>query len=155
MNVSRESIAQALLALLQGVNANITLSAAKFAPGSIARKGAVWSKTPPANQPAMYLIQVSEQASQVAAIALTRWTLDFTLEIYATADASSAAVPDTLINGILDGIDLTLQPKPPYERQTLGGIVTNCWIDGEIIIGTGQIDTQLMMLVPVRCVTGA
>ena len=155
MNVSREQIAQSLLTLLQGVNANISLPSAKFPAGSITRKGAIWSKTPPANQPALFQIQTGESASQVGEIGLTRWILDFTLEVYAIADAASATVPDSLINGILDGIDKTLQPKPPYERQTLGGIVTNCWIDGDIIIGTGQIDTQLMMLVPVRCVTGA
>lgn len=144
-----------MLTLLQGVNANVTYPGAQFPQGSITRKGAIWSKTPPANQPAAFLVQVAERADQATGIGLTQWFLDFMLEIYAQADGASAAVPDSLINGILDAIDLTLQPEPPYERQTLGGLVTNCWIEGDLIIGTGQIETQLMMLVPIRVVTGA
>jgi hypothetical protein len=154
MNVSRESIAAALLTLLQGVNANITYGPAKFAAGNITRKGAIWSKTPPANQPALYQIQVAEHGTQTPTFGAEKWTLDFVLEIYALASEGSADVPDTLINAILDGIDKTLQPKPPSIFQTLGGLVTNCWIEGEIIIGTGTISNQLMMLVPVRCLTG-
>ena len=154
MNVQREQVALALLKLLQGINANTTYGPAKFAGGSITRKGVIWSKTPPTNQPALYLIQVAEHATQATAIGETKWIIDYVLQIYATADASSGAVPDTLINAILDAVDVTLQPRPNAERQTLGGLVTNCWIEGEIIIGTGQLDTQLVMLVPVRVVTG-
>ncbi len=160
MNVSRESVAQALLTLLQGVNANISYAPAKFQ--LISRKGAIWSNTPPANQPAMYIIQVAEHSTESASptfpgmqsIGAQKWIMDFTLQIYALADESGVPVPDTLINAILDGIDKTLQSQPPGERQTLGGLVTNCWIEGTIVIGTGQLDTQLALLVPVRCITG-
>ena len=154
MNVPREQIAQALLTLLQGINTNISYGPAQFPAGSITRRGAIWSKTAPANQPCLYVVQVAEHTSQESAFGENRWVLYFTLEVYAQADAASAAVPDTLINAILDGIELTIQSKPKGMPQTLGGIVTNCWIEGEIVLGTGQIETQLMMLVPVRIVTG-
>ena len=154
MNVPREQIAQALLTLLQDINANISYGPAQFPAGSITRRGAIWSKTAAANQPCLYGVQVAEHTSQESAFGENRWVLYFTLEVYAQADAASAAVPDTLINAILDGIELTIQSKPKGMPQTLGGIVTNCWIEGEIVLGTGQIETQLMMLVPVRIVTG-
>lgn len=160
MNVPREQIANALLTLLNGVNTNISNASAKFQ--LISRRGAIWSSTPPANQPALYLIQVAEHATQhgspnfpgAPSMGETKWTIDYTLQIYAKADAGSTSIPDSLINSILDGIDATLQSKPPANAQTLGGLVTNCWIEGTILIGTGQLETQLMMLVPVRVTTG-
>ena len=112
------------------------------------------STTTPVNRPCLYVVQVAEHTSQESAFGENRWVLYFTLEVYAQADAASAAVPDTLINAILDGIEFTIQSKPKGMPQTLGGIVTNCWIEGEIVLGTGQIETQLMMLVPIRIVTG-
>lgn len=110
----------------------------------------------------MYIVQVSEQATQGSSFGAAKWFLDFYLRIYAIADGSGDPVPDTLINAILDGIEATIQGVLPGnawrkgQPQTLGGIVTNCWIEGTVIVGTaqGQLETQLMAVVPVRVVTG-
>lgn len=152
MNVSREQIAQALFKLLQGVNANITFAPAKFQ--TISRSAFIWARTPPANQPALYLIHSGERATQNSAFGLTKWNPLFILQIYAQRGGETEAIPDTLIDGMLDGIDATLQSKPQGERQTLGGLVTNCWIEGEILFAPGEIASQLNMIVPVRVLTG-
>jgi hypothetical protein len=154
MNVPRETIANVLTSLLRGINAHVALGAARFPAGNINRKGGTWSKQSPVSAPTMFIIHVGERATQASTIGLTKWIVDFYLEIFAPTDESSSAIADTLVNAILDAIDATLQSVPPGERQTLGGIVTNCWIEGDIIIGTAQLTNQLMMLVPVRVQTG-
>jgi hypothetical protein len=40
------------------------------------------------------------------------------------------------------------------ERQTLGGIVNNAWINGEVMIDTGILDQQCALLIPVDVETG-
>ena len=155
MNVPRKQIATALLSLLQGANANISLGSAKFQQGAITRKPLVFASTPPASQPAMYVVHAEEEGSQNFAFGATKWAMWFVLVIYFKPDASSAGIPDDIADAILDGIEETLSAGPQAERQTLGGIVTNCYIQGRVTIGTTAADTQQMfMLVPVKVDTG-
>jgi hypothetical protein len=74
--------------------------------------------------------------------------------IYIRADAGPDAVPDTVINQMLDAIGLVLQSIPPGEKQTLGGLVENAWVEGEILIDSGILDQQCVIQIPVKVVTG-
>ena len=56
---------------------------------------------------------------------------------------------------ILDGIEKTLLPEPPYERQTLGGIVTNAFMYGTSKIDDGAVGAQLSIWQPIVVQTGA
>jgi hypothetical protein len=48
-----------------------------------------------------------------------------------------------IINPILDGIEQALTPPPsPANTQTLGGIVSHCWIEGMTHVALGDVDTQ-------------
>lgn len=101
------------------------------------------------------MVHAEEEGSQNFAYGETKWAMWFVLVVYFKPDVSSGAIPDDIADAILDGIETTLQAGPQGERQTLGGIVVNCYIQGRVTIGTTAADTQQMfMLVPVKVDTG-
>src|SRR6266404_1488272 len=130
MRNPREIVAAALFTLLQGTQIG-GLPAFK----STSRRPQIWTNSPIANQPAMYLAHTGEQAVQSQSYGLTKYLLHFEILIYARADGSPNAVPDTLINSLLDAIDAQMQSTPPGDRQTLpGNVAYHAWIEGEILI---------------------
>lgn len=150
MRTSREAVSAALFTLLQGTKIN-----GSPAFNSTSRRPQIWSNTPIANQPAMFLAHTGEQAVQSQSYGLTKYLLHFEILIYARADASPNAVPDTLINSILDAIDAQMQSTPPGDRQTLGNVVYHAWIEGEILIDGAILDQQqVVIMIPVRVLTG-
>lgn len=153
MNVSRETVAAALLTLLQPTQYTL--------PGgqptlfqTVGRNVQTWGAIAVGDQPAMFIVHSGEQIVQSQAYGLSKYMLHFELVIYARADASPAAVPDTLINAMLDAIDAQMQSAPKGERQTLGGVVYHAWIEGDVFIDSGILDQQIAMLVPVKVLTG-
>lgn len=149
MKVPRETVAAALFSLLQ--TTQIGGNPAFLTTG---RRGRIWSNVTPDDQPAMFLIHSGESAVQSQAPGLTKWLLHFEMLVYLRVDPSPTATPDTTINAILDAIDAQLQSMPPGERQTLGGVIYNAWIEGQILIDTGILDQQVAILVPIKCLTG-
>ena len=66
--------------------------------------------------------------------------------MYIRGDASldpSAILPATQLNAVWKSIENILSSSPIGERQTLGGIVNNAWIEGEVMMDTGILDQQL------------
>ena len=55
----------------------------------------------------------------------------------------------TALNGLLDAVEAALNPFP-LEAQTLGGLVTHCWIDGSTDYHPGDLDGQAIAVVPVK-----
>lgn len=149
MNTPRETIAAAILTLLA------PLAPAPFK--SVNRAPRIWSDVDPTEQPCLSLIHVAEGALQDQANGVTRWTMDFHLLGYCRADAVPAplTIPDQQINALLDAIEHQLEPTPRWGRvQTLGGLVANCFIEGEVLIDTGILDQQCAFVVPIRVITG-
>lgn len=144
MNVPREQISVALFNLLKG--------AYPFAVAQ--RAGVMWDNVP--SQPAMFLFQVGESGTQASAIGLTKWRLHFWCLIYLRAQPQAVGQDDTIettMNQILDAIESTLQPIRG-EKQTLGGIVNNAWIEGQIGVDTGILDQQCALIIPLMVETG-
>jgi hypothetical protein len=58
-------------------------------------------------------------------------------------DASTLTPGATIINPILEGIEAALEPPPVSPNtQTLGGLVSHCWIEGITTVALGDVDTQ-------------
>ena len=150
MNNTRESIAAALFALLQGAKVG---GSSPFT--TMTRSARVWSDTGPDQMPALLLIHTGEQATQQGPFGLTRWKMNFDCLIYLRRDAGPDATFDTQLNNILDAIDSVMQSTPDQgQRQTLGGLVTHAWIEGEILIDPGILDQQAAILIPIKVLTG-
>jgi hypothetical protein len=151
MNNPREAISEALFTQLQKANGT---GAGQFNFQSFERGLKSWGSVPAANQPAAFLVKWKESLTQVN-LGLTVYVLDYLLVIYLQVDPSTGTVGETTCNAILDALDLALQSKPPYEKQSLGGLVINAWIEGEVMIDTGILDQQAAIFVPIKVRTGA
>lgn len=145
----RETVANALISLLATATINGSPAFVK-----VGRNAKIWSNVDAADQPAMYLIHYGDSVVQKQSFGLPKYTFHFVIMIYIRADAGPDAVPDTVINQMLDAIGLALQSIPPGEKQTLGGLVENAWVEGEILIDSGILDQQCVIQIPVKVVTG-
>lgn len=156
MNNPREIIAVALFNLLK----DITFTGSPATGGGFAttaRAGRMWTDVPDAAQPAMFLFQVGQAATQKPAIALYKWEMRFWCLIYLRADPAqvdAGTTVETLMNAILDAFENALQPVKG-EKQTLGGLVNNVWIEGEIILDNGILDQQCAIIIPLMVQTGS
>lgn len=144
----RESIANALFALLSLA----TLNGVPFTTYSRAAK--IWSQVDNGQQPALYLVHTGETLVQKQPFGLTKYTFHFHVLIYLRGDADPSSIPDTLINEALQSIDNALQTTPVGEKQTLGGLVENAWIEGDTLIDPGILDQQVVAVVPIKVVAG-
>jgi hypothetical protein len=129
MNVSREQVSLALFNLLS------TNTSLKPLVRTFTRVPRMWNDVGEGDKPQLLLFKGGPateyfEQSQNQRIALTKYMVAYNLWLYVTADVTGKAVVETVINNIADGIDAAMHVNALGERQTLGGIVNNAWIDG-------------------------
>lgn len=151
MNVPRETILEALLNVISGATIN-----GQPAFQTISRKFQMWDAVPPAAQPACFLRQVPGRVDQNDDYGLNRWTLKCGIWIYAKYSPASDVIPAVLLNNLIDAVEKAILPGPAFETQTLGGLVTNCYLDGDVIIDEGLTpsDDQAIAVLPISIRTG-
>jgi hypothetical protein len=137
--VNREVIYSALFKLLQSVDGVETFS----------RILAHWDDVSPNMQPALYMTVISQTAEQVTGFP-SKYMLDAKVWIYTHRD-TAGVIPSVASNEILDRLDTALKPPVgPSFKQTLGGLVEHCFINGEIVTDEGTLGSQAVAIVPVR-----
>lgn len=108
-----------------------------------------WDDVSPNQQPAMFLTMVSQSAEQITGFP-TKYMLDAKLWIYTHRD-TAGVIPSVALNQILDALDAALKPAAsPLNKQTLGGLVEHCWINGDIATDEGTLGNQAVATVPIR-----
>jgi hypothetical protein len=136
----REQIMSALFSLLT--------STANFPTSG--RRLMLWSNV--AEQPALFLRDGPETyAPRQARGQPAKVTLTAECWVYVqTRDVN--AVPIVALNNLIDGIVAVLQPLPSLECQTLGGLVSHCWIEGKIEKDAGDLDGlgQAIAIIPIN-----
>jgi hypothetical protein len=142
----REPIYAALFALIQTA---ATAAGAK----TCSRKLRHWADVPPGQQPAIFQIQRNETSEQRKRIP-AKWTLNVDVYVYVNTSDDPKAAPSTLLNPILDALE---EVMPPDEEaaggpQTLGGLVSHCWIAGTIETSEGVLGDQEVAIIPVEIV---
>jgi hypothetical protein len=151
VNKSRESISVALFNLL-----NVT--GVKSLVSSFSRVTSLFTDFTESDQPALLLVKGGEQtelASQANSFALTKWTLNYKLILYARRDSAPGIVGETLMNSIMDAVETAMQSVPKGVPQTLGGLVTSAWIEGGQSWDLGlPEDPQMVLVATIRVVTG-
>jgi hypothetical protein len=156
MNVTRESISVALFNLLQGNAALNSLC------NTITRTPRFWTDVGEAQRPFLMLFKGGPATEhfdqpQDRRIGLTKYVIHFNLWLYMSADPSGQIVAETVINNISDAIDSAMQTGfvgRPGERQTLGGLVNNCWIDGGSEWGREFEDNNIVVMWRITAETG-
>jgi|SRR5579864_903109 len=151
MNNPRETIYAALFALGSGLTWTDPNGAQQWQLKS--RRLLAWSDPGAGNQPAFFQREAREGADQVQAFGATRWKLRAQWWIYLQIAPDEATIPSQFMNPLLDALDKLF--VNPAQNQTLGGLVTNCWIDGEIVMDDPVYpDQQAVIVVPVSLLTG-
>lgn len=139
MNVPRETIAQALFDKFMSIPGLVTVS----------RIWRHWADVPPSQQPALFMRQTGQEVEQLKGLP-PKWTLRYELALYAHAD-NPEDIPSQIQNVLLDAIEaaLTFDDRPTWSL-TLGGLVSHCWIEGEIETDEGLLGQQTVALIPIR-----
>jgi hypothetical protein len=117
----RETAGAALFTLLQNAT-GITNTARKLMASSDLNM---------ANMPMLELVAKSEMAERKGVGIPVFWTIHYFAFIYvSTLDPGNLA--ETQLNNLLDSVEAALKPSPATGKQTLGGVVFDCRINGPI-----------------------
>jgi hypothetical protein len=139
MTPSRETIIQALFSL--------ALTAATF--NTSGRRLLLWSKV--ASFPALFVQSTGTQypPRDVRGLPPKR-TITAELWVYTDAGKDPNANPEQALNDIIDAVEAALLPGVNSNAQTLGGIVSHAWIEGEIEQFPGVLDGIAKAIIPVK-----
>ena len=139
--MNREPIYQALFTLASGSASFLTKS----------RRLRHWSEVSPSEMPALFMTQKTESAKTQTGLP-TIWTLSVDLYLYVeSADVNVA--PATLLNPLLDAITNLFDPPAQSGRQTLGGLVQYCRVNGNIETDEGILGNMAVAIIPIEVLT--
>lgn len=145
MRAKREDVAAALFVQLQKANASFK---------TISRVVKEFSQIAPQDQPALMLTHIGEAPAQDQAFGLTRYVIFYLALVCFMGDPTPEFIPDQVSNPLLDALDTAMQTTPPGEKQTLGGLVENAWIEGRQWINTGVQQNQFALGIFIEVLTG-
>jgi hypothetical protein len=159
MNVPRETIAAAFAGLFDALGGGLPFT-------TISRVIQVPANVSAEMEPALFIVEEDEPVDEKQAYGLAAYEFPFRLLIFGTLpDLGSGVAPGTVLNPLVDAVDnrinrtllsgstyLTVQPG---ERQTLGGLVENCYINGRIMKAEGYLGQHVVAAIPVTIRTGA
>ena len=146
MKAAREAIWSALFAKLQTVSGIVTFS----------RRLKLWSDVAIADQPALFLTERYEDVNVAPHMAVNRPGLNSLSVItadcylYANTDTDPSIAPSTILNPLVDAVFAALAPDNVVSnKQTLGGLVSHCWIEGRITTDEGVLHPQGVVIIPI------
>jgi hypothetical protein len=139
--IQREPIFKALFALVQALPGFVTVS----------RRARLAKDVAADEQPALFQEESpGEVVKYQSDVMPPKFYLYADLGIYARIPEDLSTVPGSILNPLLDAVCAALAPGPSQERQTLGGLVYNCRIDGKILKEEGLLDGQAAAVIPVE-----
>lgn len=142
---SREAVATALFKLLSSSSGYNTTG----------RRFITDDQLSACQKPALFMYEHKETHVKSKQITPAVRTLDVDVYIFIAAGLDPNATPISQLNNLIDAIDPTtggvLSPFPG-SQQTLGGLVTNVYIDGEILKTPGDINGLGVAVIPVKVV---
>jgi hypothetical protein len=116
------------------------------------RKLRHWDDVKAGEQPAVFQVQRAESSSQKLKVPAI-WTLNVDLYVYINTSDDPRVAPSTLLNPIIDALEAVMPPdESPGGPQTLGGLVSHCWIAGTIETSEGVLGDQEVAIIPVEIV---
>jgi hypothetical protein len=119
---------------------NVALSAKLRSSGlfpfiTYSRRLKHWNNVPASEQPAMFMVQPTQTPEQTKGLPPI-WNLHVQLFLYDNCGDDNAAIPGTRLNNLVDALDDAFCPTPGA-RQTLGNLVSHCWISGGVQLYEG------------------
>lgn len=150
MNQPRNTIANALFAVLQGLDGT---GPGQYDFETFSRATLMWTEVPPASQPAGFLLYLGEDDSQPQAFGAPQYPMKFLFFAYFQTSPGQSDEGEAIAMTILDTL-CGMAGKPGLlgnaaYPQTLGNLVINAWVDGAVRVDTGVIDQQMVLIVPI------
>lgn len=106
-----------------------------------------YNDVPARDQPSIYQTQISETPIQQKGMP-AKWSLKVQLHLYVNRGGDHTIIPSQVINTMIDNLETVLKPDISG-FQTLGGLVSHCWISGTIITSEGLLGDQEVAIVPI------
>ena len=103
-----------------------------------------------ADQPALFLRHVADDTMTTRTGMPPKVVIECEVWLYSQGGSDPDVSPETSLNGLLDGVEIALQPAPGMPAQTLGGLVTHAWIEGKTEMHPGDLGGQAIAVVPVK-----
>jgi hypothetical protein len=138
--MNRENIITALF--------NLVSASASFATAS--RRLQLWSSVPSSEKPALFLAERSDTYARSSEALPEAVTMEVDIYLYTDGGKDQSIVPASILNPLIDAIDTALAPSPLTGLQTLGGLVSHCWIEGKIMKDPGDLDGDGVAVIPVK-----
>jgi hypothetical protein len=117
----------------------------------VSRRLKLWTDVANEECPACFIAEHTENRGRQSET-LPKDGLAADLFIYTRAP-NQADVPASILNAALDALDLALKPTGAdaiANKQTLGGLVSHCYIDGNVMKDPGDLDGQGLAVAPVK-----
>lgn len=115
---------------------------------TVSRRLKLWGDV--AAQPALFVRNADDDVANRPHRMPRRLTLNVEAWVYNKSGPSEADAPSVLQNYLLDALCDVLEPTAGNEVVTLGGLVHNCWIEGNIERHPGDLDGQAIAIIPIR-----
>ena len=117
---------------------------------SASRKMKHWSDVPAKQQPALFMIQSGETTAFVRGLP-AKWTLKAELYLYVNPGEGKSIIPSQVMNPLIGAIRAVFLPDNVAANTcTLGGLVSHCWISGEVEVYDGVLGEQAVAVVPIE-----
>jgi hypothetical protein len=151
-SLGREAIWSAFFALLSP-----SLTSGSGGPfKTVTRRAKPYTQTSPGEQPSLMVLQRRETADAKDRGKPTIWKLHGSLYVYAQNPVDGVAPGSgggQVLNPLIDAIEAALAPVPAQGQvQSLGGLVSRAFIDGEVEMDEGNIDNQAVAIIPVTII---
>jgi hypothetical protein len=132
---------------------NIVANAYPWKLGPV-RRLKLWSDIPATCRPACFLFEGSQETYSWSETAVPKRTIEVRLFVYLNAK-DPGIVGATLVNEVLDAFDTAFTlagGDVVLGRNTLGGAVYNCRIDGKVLKDPGDLDGDALLILPIKLV---
>lgn len=137
--MNRDAIMSALFALVTSVPGFMTTG----------RRLLLWTEVP--EQPALFVRHIGDEIAPRAARGLPpKTTMRAEVWIYAQMGTDPESVPGAALDSLVDAVSAAMAPSAFTGVQTLGGLVSHCWIEGSLHLDPGDIDGQAKAIIPVH-----
>jgi hypothetical protein len=132
MAATRNQVYDALMALLAGRLVPATVK-------TVTRRLQGWATTPPANRPALFISELTENPARRPGEPPRRaWYAVVTCVVKTSTDPKTAT--SIALNDVMDQVEGAFRPSQPGGRQTLDGLAWDCRVVGTNTIHEGDID---------------
>jgi hypothetical protein len=114
------------------------------------RRLKLWTDVAAAEKPAIFQYERGDNYSKGNQYT-TIIEMSVDLYIYTAPGMDSGVTPISILNPLIDAVDAALKPSPATPgRQTLGGLVSNCYIDGKVMKDPGDLDGDGIAVIPIK-----